>query len=178
MKQKIMESGLVRRLSGLHFFRYLAAHPVFGKIFNYEMITYITAGFLTTVVNYVVYFLMPRFESGGLDIVLANAAAWIAAVAFAFVVNKIFVFDSPSWERKIFLRELVQFVSCRLLSLGLETVFLYFTVEVLGLNEPLFKIISNIFVLIINYIASKFLIFRKGDSNVEVSTADEKYKQR
>ncbi len=173
MKQKIMESGLVRRLSGLRFFRYLAGHRIFGKFFNYEMITYIIAGVLTTVVNYVVYFLMPRFESNGLDIILANAAAWIAAVAFAFVVNKIFVFDSPSWERRIFFRELFQFVSCRLLSLGLETAFLYLTVEVLGLNEPLFKIISNIFVLIINYIASKFLIFRKGDSNVESSAADE-----
>lgn len=167
MKQKIMDSGLVRRLSSLRFFRYLSGHPLFGKLFNYEMITYIAAGVLTTAVNYVVYFLMPRFGENGADIVLANVTAWIAAVVFAFFVNKIFVFDSPGWDRKTFFREFFSFVSCRLLSLGLETLFLYVTVTLLKWNEPLCKIVSNIFVLVINYIASKFFIFKKGGGNAE-----------
>ena len=161
MKQKILDSGLVRRLSGLRFFKYLTGHRVFGRFFNYETITYIIAGVLTTAVNYVVYFLMPRFGSGGADIVLANCTAWICAVAFAFIVNKIFVFDSPSMDKRTVLRELLPFVSCRLMSLGLETALIYVTVELLHLNEPLFKVISSIFVLIMNYFASKFLIFKK-----------------
>ena len=170
MKQKIMNSGLVRRLSALPLSRYLSQHPVFGKLFNYEMITYIAAGVLTTAVNYIVYFLMPRFESGGADLVLANVTAWIAAVVFAFFVNKIFVFDSPSWKKETFWREFLSFISMRLLSLGLETAFLYVSVQLLHLNEPLFKIISNVFVLVMNYIASKFFIFKKGgDCNAEHS---------
>ena len=160
-----MDSRPVRWLADLRLSRYLSGHRVFGKIFNYEMITYIAAGVLTTAVNYVVYFIMPRFPSDGADIILANCAAWIAAVVFAFFVNKIFVFDSPSWDRRTFLREFLSFMSCRLLSLGLETAFLYVTVELLSLNEPLFKIIASVFVLIANYLASKFFIFRKGDGN-------------
>ncbi len=160
MKERILSSGFVRWISSRKLFRYLSGHRIFGQFFNYEFISYVIAGVLTTVVNYVVYFLMPRFESNGLDIVLANTVSWIAAVLFAFVVNKIFVFDSPSWSFKTVIRELLPFIGCRLLSWGFDTLFMYVTVGLLHWNEPLCKILSNIIVLLMNYVASKFLIFK------------------
>jgi len=161
MKEKICQSRPVRWFSGLKICRYFAGHPFFGRFCNYEMITYVIAGVLTTAVNYVVYFLMPRFGEKGLDIILAEVAAWIAAVVFAFAVNKIFVFGSPSWRKEVLFRELVPFVACRLASLGLETLLVYVTVAVLGWNETLWKIIASLFVLFANYFASKLLVFRK-----------------
>ena len=161
MKQKITDSRFCRFIAGLTISRKLSSHPFFGKFCNYEMIAYLICGVLTTVINYVVYFLMPRFESHGADLILANIVAWIFAVLFAFAVNKVFVFDSPSFEKKILTREMTGFVSCRLLSLGMETVFLYIFVTVLHLNEPIMKILANVLVLIMNYFASKFIIFKK-----------------
>ena len=73
MKEKILESRPIRWLSGLKISKTLSEHPFFGKFCNYEMITYLIAGVLTTVVNYVVYFLMPRFGTKGLDIILLKA---------------------------------------------------------------------------------------------------------
>ena len=162
MKQKILQSSLIKKISSLRIFRTLNNHSFFGKFFNYEVITYIIAGFLTTVVNYVVYFLMPRFGTSGFDVVLATIVAWIFAVAFAFIVNKIFVFDSPSWDKKTLIKELPSFITARLLSLGYDALFTYITIGRLHLNEPVMKILSNIVVLTANYLASKMIIFKKN----------------
>lgn len=162
MKEKIMHLKICEAIAAWPLSKRLSSGKFTGKIFNYEMISYIVCGFLTTAVNYGVYFLFPqalRDTSGG--IILANFTAWAAAVLFAFAVNKIFVFDSPSWERRVFVREFLPFVLCRVLSFFADMLFVYVTVHVLGLNEPLFKLLSNVFVLIANYIASKLFIFRK-----------------
>ena len=142
----------------------MSQNPVLSRLINYETITYVICGVLTTVVNYVVYFLMPRFGTNGFDIILAEIVSWIAAVLFAFVTNKIFVFDSPDWHAKVFFREFIPFIVARLLSLAFDTAFVYVTVAVLHWNEPLCKLLSNVFVLIMNYIASKLIIFRKKDA--------------
>ena len=178
MKENILNSGWVKKLSETKLVKGLSNHRFFGKFVNYEVIMYLIAGVLTTVVNYVVYFLMPRFESNGLDIVLANTVSWIAAVLFAFVVNKIFVFDSPEWNLRTLYREFLPFVAARLLSWGFDTLFLYVTVGLLNFNEPLCKILSNVIVLIMNYVASKFFIFKKkkpaeaAESEAPVSEED------
>ena len=161
MKEKIMSSRFVRWLSTRKLIVALSEHRIFGKFVNYEFITYIIAGVLTTLLNYAVYFLVRLAFPGDFGTVIANAVAWTAAVLFAFVVNKIFVFDSPSWDRKTLLREFFPFIAARLLSLGFDMLFVYVTVELLHWNEPLMKILSNVFVLLMNYIASKFIIFKK-----------------
>ncbi len=167
MKEKICGMKLFRMISGLKLWKWASSHPFFGKFCNYEMITYIICGVLTTIVNYVVYFLMPRFESNNFDIALANVVAWTVAVIFAYFVNKIFVFDSLSWDKKTVAREFTSFITARLLSLGFDTLFLIVTVGYLKWNEPAMKLLSNVFVLIMNYIASKFLIFKKNDAPAE-----------
>ena len=161
MKEKIENSAFVKRLCEVKLFKALGNNRFFGKFLSYEVISYVIVGVLTTIINYAVYFLMPRFGDSGFDVVLATAVAWVFAVAFAFFANKIFVFDSPSWDRKTVMRELPSFVTARLLSLGFDALFMYITVGRLHFNDPLMKILSNIVVLIANYLASKLFIFKK-----------------
>lgn len=129
-----------------------------------EMILYIVFGVLTTIINIIVYtFLRPRLPLDEVSAVLtANAAAWIVAVAFAFITNKLFVFKSKSFESTLFWRELITFVGARLLSLGVDELGMYLLVNMLGTGDLLSKIIVNVLVVIINYVLSKLIIFKKA----------------
>ena len=164
MKNKILESAFVRWLGSRKLFTWLSNHRLFGKVFNYEMISYILCGLATTAVSYGMYFLVRIFFRADYGILVAQVISWIAAVLFAYVVNKIFVFDSPGWDRKTLLREFIPFLTARLLSFGFDTLFVYLTVGVFRWNEPLMKLLSNIVVLLANYFASKFIIFRKKET--------------
>lgn len=166
MKDKILNSAFIKMLDKLYLVRKLKESPFFSKFINYEVISYLIVGVLTTVVNYVVHFLMPRFGTSGFDVVLAVIVSWCAAVAFAFPANKLFVFDSPSWERSVIKKELPGFITARLLSLGFDALFMFITAGRLHFNEPLMKILSNIIVLTMNYLASKFIIFKKRSDEV------------
>jgi len=162
MKEKIENSDFCKKISEFKIVQYFAKHPFFSKFCNYEVILYLICGVATTVVNYVVYFIIP-LGSDGTSVVIKTIISWIAAVLFAFVVNKIFVFDSPSWNTQTIYKEFIPFIIARLLSLGFDALFMYVTVGLLSFNEPLFKILSNVFVMIANYFASKFIIFKKKE---------------
>ena len=129
------------------------------KLINKETITYVIFGGLTTVVNYAVYYLFYRFTV--IDPIIYNVIAWVAAVIFAFVTNKLFVFESKSFAPKVLLQEFTTFICARLLSLLFETGFLALTVKVFHMNELIAKVIAAVFVIIFNYFASKFFIFKK-----------------
>ena len=126
---------------------------------NTEMIAYLFAGVATTVVNYVAYFLATRVA--GLGVMGGTWVAWVIAVAFGYVVNKAFVFHTHCANALALLREAVGFFAMRLVSLGMETLLMYLTVTVLGLNDLVMKLIVNIVVIILNYVFSKLVIFRK-----------------
>ncbi|MGN1188425.1 MAG: GtrA family protein [Lachnospiraceae bacterium] len=132
---------------------------ILKKLFTREMISYLIFGVLTTLVNLVVFQLCDAVL--GIYYIAANVIAWIIAVIFAYVTNKLFVFDSKSWELKLVVKEVISFGSARILSLLFETGFIAFTVEVIGMPKFISKIIASIFVVIINYVASKLFIFKK-----------------
>ena len=134
------------------------------KLFNRETVLYVVFGVLTTAVNYAVYYLCRHL---GVDYKIANVIAWIFAVIFAFVTNKLFVFESKSRKPALVLRELVLFAGARVFSLLIEEGFLLFTVEVLHGNDRIMKLIAAVFVVIINYFFSKFLVFRKKKGSDE-----------
>ena len=85
----------------------------------------------------------------------------MAAVAFAYVTNKPFVFKSHDWSMKTVLPELGKFVGCRAASGGLETALVFLTVDVCGWDGNLWKLIISVVVVILNYVSSKLLVFRK-----------------
>ncbi len=125
----------------------------------YDMITYLVFGVLTTVVNYIIY--LPCFNLWGFNASQSNLIAWAAAVAFAFLTNKPFVFRSHDWSLKVVLPELVKFVGTRIGSGALETVILFIAVDFMGMNGNVWKLVTSVLVVILNYIGSKLLVFRK-----------------
>lgn len=126
-----------------------------------ELITYVFWGVMTTLVNYAVYFGCTKLA--GIDYLVSNVAAWIIGVLFAFWVNKIYVFHSLDKSPKLLLREFGTFVSARVLSGVLETGMLAVFVEGLHFNDSIIKIIASILVVIINYVFSKLVIFKKKE---------------
>ncbi len=131
-----------------------------------EMISYIIFGVLTTAVNVVTFGLlhpvMPWDEN--LNVLVANAVAWVLSVAFAFITNKLFVFKSKSFAAKLFWRELASFLGARLLSLGVDELGMLLLVSGLAWNDWAAKIAMNVIVIIINYVLSKLFIFKDGSS--------------
>ena len=126
---------------------------------NTELVAYLFAGVATTIVNYVVYFMATRWM--GLGVMAGTWVAWVIAVAFGYVVNKAFVFHTHCQSLGALVKEAVSFVTMRLVSLGMETVLMFVTVELMGLNDLVMKLLVNIVVIIANYVFSKLFIFKK-----------------
>ena len=125
----------------------------------YDVLAYLFFGVLTTAVNYLVY--LPCFNWLGLTAAVSNVIAWVVAVAFAYLTNKPFVFRSHDWSAKTVVPELGKFLSCRIGSGVMETVIILIAVDILGGNKYLWKLLTNVLVVIVNYIGSKLLVFRK-----------------
>lgn len=124
-----------------------------------EVVSYLFFGGLTTVVNYLVY--LPCYNLLRFSGTVSNVIAWIAAVAFAYLTNKPFVFKSHDWSAKTVLPELTKFVGCRVGSGLVETAVIFLTVDWLGLNGNLIKVATSVLVVVLNYIGSKLVVFRK-----------------
>lgn len=125
----------------------------------WDILSYLFFGVLTTVVNYVVY--LPCYNLLGLSAAVSNAIAWVFAVAFAYLTNKPFVFKSHDWSMKTVLPELTKFVACRVGSGVMETAFLLVTVDWLGWDGNVMKLITSVLVVVLNYVGSKLLVFKK-----------------
>lgn len=150
------------------------------KFLNKETISYLVFGGLTTVVNLSAFklFDMILTSSSQADLTLVtNFIAWIFAVIFAFVTNKLFVFESKSWSGKTLAKEIPSFVGARVFSLGVEELgilvfiswleFDRFELDIFGLfslsGKMLVKIGLAVIVVVMNYIFSKFIIFKKNN---------------
>ena len=126
-----------------------------------EVISYIFWGVMTTLVNYVVYFICTK--ALGSEYLISNVIAWFLSVLFAFWVNKVYVFHSYEKDVKTMVREFGTFVSARVLSGVLETGMLALFVETMHFNDSVVKIAASVLVVIINYVLSKLIIFRKQE---------------
>ena len=125
----------------------------------FDVLAYLFFGVVTTVINYAVY--LPCYNLLGLSAAVSNAIAWAVAVAAAFLTNKPFVFKSHDWSAKVVLPELTKFLGCRVGSGLLETAIIFVTVDCLAWNGNIMKLITSVLVVILNYIGSKLLVFRK-----------------
>ena len=158
--QKIMNIAIVKKIIEI---------PLVKKLLNRETISYLIFGVLTTIVNYVVYILsmlifnVSENDGGFLFAVSASTViAWIFAVAFAYITNKLYVFQSKSFELKLVLKDASAFIGARLFSLGCEVVWMAAVVSpAIGMNDKIAKILANVFIIIINYFFSKMFIFKK-----------------
>lgn len=125
----------------------------------WDILSYLFFGVLTTVVNYIVY--LPCYNLLGWSASVSNVIAWVFAVAFAYLTNKPFVFKSNDWSAKTVVPELTKFVGSRIFSGALETVIIFVTVDLLRWNGNLMKLVTSVLVVVVNYVASKLVVFRK-----------------
>ena len=181
MKLKELYEKLYGKIFSVKPFSLILKIPYVEKLLKYEIVSYLVFGVLTTVVNFVTYMIMGIFAGenyeekvlfniGGLDvqlILLMNAIAWIVSVLFAFITNKLFVFESSSWKGSVFFSELFSFIGARVISfLIFEELVFALLINALSLNDIVSKIVISVFVVIFNYVASKLVIFRKkGEEN-------------
>lgn len=152
------------------------------RLIRYDVFSYIFIGVLTTLVNYIIYFpvlwqlqkiphesfeLINRIcEMSGSNYeavlaIVANVPAWIGAVAFAFFPNKTAVFENHDMSGKRLCREIPQFFLSRLFSLIAECVILYLFIDLMHISDIPVKILASVVVLVLNFILSKFFVFRK-----------------
>lgn len=157
---------------------------IVDKLITQEMATYILFGLMATVVNLATFYLFKKlfisigwngiFNSivtegselhrlfiDGTDYLDANFIAWVASVVFAFITNKLWVFKSKSWKLSVAGKEFTGFVGARVFSFVIETIMMFILVTLLSCHELIAKLIVGVVVIIINYIFSKLLIFKK-----------------
>jgi len=128
---------------------------------HHELVTYVIFGVLTTVVDWGISFVLYQTD---MNTHVINVIAWTAAVLFAFVTNKIWVFRSRTKAASRVLGELITFAGGRVLSLGVQELLFVLAVDVLDWNRSLVKIPVAVLVVIINYFLTKFVFSKKQDT--------------
>lgn len=134
---------------------------IIGLYFNYkEVINYLIFGALCTIVNFIVYFLFAKIFM--VEEVASSGLSWFFAVLFAYVTNKLFVFESKTNTKKEFFKEITSFFLARILSGILCDVGTFaLMVKVFNINDIFSKIVTQFMVIIVNYVFSKVFIFKK-----------------
>lgn len=156
----------------LFMFISLGLKKVFKKIFLSEVFLYIYIGFMTTMISIISFKLLnDKFNPGGeensLGWMVAEVLAFVIAVTFSFFADKLVVFKSYSFVPTKVFAELGLFVSARLFTEGINIIIMYIIINVLK-NEPMVgKTASCVVVIVLNYLFSKFIIFKKKKKVIE-----------
>lgn len=125
-----------------------------------EIINYLIFGVLTTVVSLLTYYLLVLTilnPNNPLELQIANIISWITCVTFAYITNRIYVFNS---KNKNILKEIIKFYSSRLTTLLIDMLIMFIFVTKLEFNDKIIKIIVQVIIIILNYILSKILVFK------------------
>lgn len=166
LKEGILISILSIFLALIYFSREGKKHmkkninDIFNKIINLykkykEIINYGIFGVLTTLVNIISYFVLAKIF--GIQYLISNIIAIVLSILFAYITNRIFVFES---KNKNILKELILFFYYRLISSIIDMSIMYIFVSVLKFDDMIIKIVSNIIVILLNYVFSKLFIFK------------------
>lgn len=126
-----------------------------------EVINYLITGFIGVVVSVLSFYLCRKIN---LSILISNIISWIIAVILMYILNKLFVFKSKNENYKQTIKEFISFILARVITLIIETGILYLGVLLITKNDTIVKIFAQIVIIILNYIFSKFLIFKKKNS--------------
>ena len=124
-----------------------------------QPILYLFFGVCTTAVNIVTYYISAHILS--LSVILSTCLAWVISVIFAYLTNKWWVFESKSLRLKAVVQEFLSFTVCRLFTGACDLLIMFIFVDCLGVNDLFVKITSNALVVVLNYIFSKMIIFKR-----------------
>ena len=183
MKLRTFYENIYKKIFSVPFFAKLLKIPGAEKLLQYEIVSYLVFGVLTTVVNMLTYIGIGALVGEGYDekilytlkladktfdikwVLLINAIAWIVSVLFSFVTNKLFVFESSSMKAGTVIRELVSFTGARILSFLIFEELIFMLLINIGIHHLIAKLAIAVFVVVFNFIASKLVIFRKKGEN-------------
>ena len=149
------EKDIFDRIMALPGLRIL--NPFYKK--NKEILLYLFFGGLTFIVSIASYAFF-NIQIGW-NALVANIGSWILAVAFAYVTNRIWVFDSNASTATEFMKEIASFVGGRVATLVIEELILFIFITNMGMNSMLIKVIAQIIVIVLNYVISKLIVFKK-----------------
>ncbi len=135
-----------------------------GLIKYRETILYLVFGVLSTIVNIVTYLFATRTLN--LGFLLSNWIAWITAVIFAYITNKFFVFESTKRDIRFIVKEFGAFISCRIVSGVIEMIIMFVMINLLLIDDFIVKLVTNVVVMILNFLFSKLFIFKKNITKV------------
>ncbi|MDQ0975134.1 putative flippase GtrA [Neobacillus niacini] len=123
-----------------------------------EIVMYLLFGVLTTVINILCYVFLREYLH--IKYILSTTIAWLISVVFAFLTNKKYVFKSNFTELNAVIQEFFSFTFFRVVSLGMDLGIMVVLVEIIKIDDFIAKIAANIVVVIMNYIVSKYVVFR------------------
>lgn len=125
-----------------------------------HVVAYLFFGVVSTIANVAAYWACD--DVLGLGTAISTAAAWLVAVAVAFVTNKAWVFPSPSWDTATLRREVSSFAVCRAATGIMDLTIMVVAVDWLGLPGTPAKLASNVLVVVFNYFTSRLVVFKQG----------------
>ena len=132
---------------------------VIKKIINKEAILYIVFGVLTTIINLISYYFFSNIIT--INYLISNTIAWIISVIFAYMTNKLYVFNSKSIRIDIIIKDFTKYINCRLASGIIGMILLFLLVDMLAVNDIISKLVIGVIVVILNFIFSKLFVFKK-----------------
>lgn len=132
----------------------------------YSLITYGFFGVCSTLINIIMYDLLAHHFL--IPIIGSTVGAWIVAVIFAYITNRIFVFQSKTSEIGSIVSEALSFIGCRFGTEVIDIAMMFVGVSVLKINDMFIKVIANIVIIVLNYVASKFWIFKTNEDKSDL----------
>ena len=126
-----------------------------------EIINYLIFGVLATVVSLAVYYgltLTILYPNKAIELQIANILSWVSACTFAYFTNRKWVFEN---KEKASLAEAGKFYLARVSTLLIDMGLMFIFVTKLGVNDKIMKLIVQVIVIVLNYIFSKFIVFKE-----------------
>ena len=130
-----------------------------------EVIRYLIVGVLTTFVSLLLYYGLVNTilnPNQPIELQIANIISWIGSVLFAYITNRKYVFQSVEKKKG---KEFFSFVGSRVLTLLMDMAIMFVFVTLLHMNDKFIKLLSQVIVIVANYILSKFLVFKKKEND-------------
>ena len=168
------ESAVIYRINLKNLIKALKSPSYLKRFINYNkhIVLYFVFGVLTTVVNLISFYVFAEILQ--IETIPATIWAWVVAVAFAFITNRLYVFESTAKTHAAILREAILFFIARLVTLGIEVFIMWLSVDVCGQNKLIWKVICNIIVIIVNYTLSKAVVFSSSRTSKRLGKRQDK----
>lgn len=146
-------------------FKIKVLNKIYKTLINKEIILYLIFGVLTTIINFICFYVLSEFLfiklEKNINITISNTIAFIIAVIFAFITNKLIVFKSTEKDNKKTLKQFIHFMCARIFTFLISTCGILLSVNILFIQKYISKIVFNIIEIILNYIFSKIIIFKR-----------------